>query len=320
MKAIKMTDFSSEIILHNYPQSPVAEKVRVALGIKGLSWKSVEIPRLAPKPMLTILTGGYRRTPVMQIGADIYCDSLCIINELERRHATPTFFPVADAALATCLSRWFDGALFDLVVKVVLGSAGDKLDADFAKDRGRLYLGENWASELKSANATVPHLASQLRAPLHWVNAQLADNRKFLLGETPAAIDAQLYYLVWFLRGRWGNGPAFLTEFAHLERWEARVDQIGHGSFSDMQPEAAISRAREHEPITTAQTDPLDPQGLCHGMNVTVTPDVNGGEQPVVGTLVRSDIDTVVLRRQHEGVGNIDVHFPRMGYRVNVAT
>ena len=51
----------SEIILHNYPQSPVAEKVRVALGIKGLSWRSVEIPRLAPKPMLTALTGGYRR-------------------------------------------------------------------------------------------------------------------------------------------------------------------------------------------------------------------------------------------------------------------
>ena len=39
----------SEIILHNYPQSPVAEKVRVALGIKGLPWRSVEIPRIPPK-------------------------------------------------------------------------------------------------------------------------------------------------------------------------------------------------------------------------------------------------------------------------------
>ena len=67
-----------DIIFHNYSQSPVAEKVRVGFGIKQLKWYSVEIPRLPPKPMLTKLTGGYRRTPVMQIGADIYCDSLCI--------------------------------------------------------------------------------------------------------------------------------------------------------------------------------------------------------------------------------------------------
>ena len=68
----------SEIILHNYPASPVAEKVRKGLGLKGLAWRDVEIPRLPPKPDVVALTGGYRRTPVMQIGADIYCDSQCI--------------------------------------------------------------------------------------------------------------------------------------------------------------------------------------------------------------------------------------------------
>jgi len=73
------------VIFHAYPQSPVAEKVRIVSGIKGLAWRSVEIPRLPPKPMLTALTGGYRRTPVMQIGPDLYCDSQCIIRELERR-------------------------------------------------------------------------------------------------------------------------------------------------------------------------------------------------------------------------------------------
>ena len=102
----------SDIILHNYPQSPVAEKARVALGIKGLTWQSVEIPRLPPKPMLTKLTGGYRRTPVMQIGADIYCDTQCIVQELERRFPSPTFFPTQDAGLIWSLSRWTDGDMF----------------------------------------------------------------------------------------------------------------------------------------------------------------------------------------------------------------
>ena len=227
-----MSDLSTEIILHNYPQSPVAEKARIALGIKGLSWKSVEIPRLTPKPMLTKLTGGYRRTPVMQIGADIYCDTQCILRELERRYPMPTFFPSSDSGLMWCLSRWTDGALFDLTVKIILGSAGDALPADFAEDRGRLYLGQDWADGLKAANATLPHLASQFRAPLKWVNEQLSDNRKFLLGTAPAAVDAQLYHLVWFLRGRWDQGPTFLSEFENLARWEQNVEAIGHGTMS----------------------------------------------------------------------------------------
>jgi glutathione S-transferase len=313
-----MTVTSSEIILHNYPQSPVAEKARVAFGIKGLSWRSVEIPRLTPKPMLTKLTGGYRRTPVMQIGADIYCDTQCILRELERRHPSPSFVPTSDAGLMWCLSRWTDGAFFDLAVKVVLGSAGDALPKDFAQDRGRLYLGQDWAEGLKAANAALPHLASQLRAPLRWANDQLADGRKFLLGDDPAALDAQLYHLVWFLRGRWEQGPAFFSEFTQLERWESNVGGIGHGTMTEMSPEDAIVRAAENEPITAASVDPLDPQGLKPGMQVSVSPDLDGGEQPVAGQVVMSDSDTIVLSRVEPDVGNIAVHFPRAGYRVDI--
>lgn len=313
-----MTDASSEIILHNYPQSPVAEKARVAFGIKGVSWRSVEIPRLAPKPMLTKLTGGYRRTPVMQIGADIYCDTQCILRELERRYPSPTFFPTSDVGLMWCLSRWTDGPMFDLAVKVVLGSAGDGLPKDFAEDRGRLYFGSDWAEGLKAANASLPHLASQFRAPLSWANDQLSDNRKFLLGEAAAAIDAQLYHLVWFLRGRWDRGPAFLSEFTHLERWEQNVSAIGHGTMAGMSPEDAILRAKDHEPITMPGTDPLDPQGLKPGMRVTVSPDLDGGEQPVAGEVVAAYYDTITVLRKEPGVGNIGVHFPRAGYRVDI--
>ena len=313
-----MPNTTSEIILHNYPQSPVAEKARIAFGIKGLPWRSVEIPRLTPKPMLTKLTGGYRRTPVMQIGADIYCDTQCILHELERRHPSPTFFPTADAGLMWCLSRWTDGAFFDLTVKVVLGSAGDGLPKDFAQDRGRLYLGQDWAEGLRAANAALPHLAAQLRAPLHRVNGQLSDNRKFLLGNDPAAIDAQLYHLVWCLRGRWDRGPAFLSEFKHLEGWEENVANIGHGTMTTMTPEDAITRAAQNEPAAEPATDPCDPQGLTPGVRVTVSPDLDGGEQPVEGEVVFANCDTVAVKRQEPDVGNICVHFPRAGYRVDI--
>jgi len=309
---------TTETIFHAYPQSPVAEKVRVAFGIKQIAWRNVEIPRLPPKPMLTALTGGYRRTPVMQIGADIYCDSQCIIRELERRYPAPSIMPTAEHGLMWCLSRWTDGALFDQTVRHILGAAGDNLDKDFAADRGRLYLGEDWAEALKQANADLPHLVAQMRAPFSWLDAQLADGRSFLLGDAPAAVDAQFYHVIWFLRGRWADGPSFLSEFTHLVRWEENVCAIGHGTSTDISPEEAISIAKSMESTAATGVAEHEPQGLEVGLPVTVTPDVNGGEQPVVGKIRFANAETVVIERTAEDVGTVCVHFPRSGYRVDV--
>lgn len=314
-----MAEAKSDIILHNYPQSPVAEKVRVALGIKEASWQNVEIPRLPPKPMLTPLTGGYRRTPVMQIGADIYCDSQCIMRKLDSHVDGPSLTPTADAGLMWCLSRWTDGPLFDLAVKLVLGSAGDNLPQDFAEDRGRLYLGEDWAAGLKQANAQLPHLVAQMRAPLSWLNDTLSDGRTYLLGDSASAVDAQIYYVVWFVRGRWAGGPAMLSEFVHLERWEKAVEALGHGTQSDLSAEAALEIALASEPAEKTGVASNDPQGLEVGMAVTIGPDVDGGEQPVDGTVRYADAETICIDRSDPQTGAVSVSFPRTGYRVDLA-
>jgi glutathione S-transferase len=313
-----MSDPTTEVIFHAYPQSPVAEKVRVAFGIKGLAWRNVEIPRLPPKPMLTALTGGYRRTPVMQIGADIYCDSQCILRELERRYPAPTLMPTSEQGLMWCLSRWTDGPLFDQTVRQVLGAAGNSLDQDFAADRGRLYLGEDWAAGLKQANADLPHLVSQMRAPLSWLDTQLSDGRAFLLGAHPAAIDAQFYHVIWFLRGRWTEGPSFLSAFPALVRWEDNIRAIGHGTCSSMDPQDAIGRAKDLQPTAKAGVAPHEPQGLAVGQSVTIRPDVDGGEQPVAGILRYADAQTAVIERTAKEVGTVCVHFPRAGYRIDL--
>ena len=307
----------TQIILHNYPQSPVAEKVRVGFGIKGLSWASVEIPRLPPKPLLVPLTGGYRRTPVMQIGADIYCDSQCILREIERRNPLPTFFPGGADGMAWGVSRWTDGELFSLVIKVVLGAAGDTLPRDFAEDRGRLYLGADWDAGLKRANADLPHIAAQVRAHFGWMDQRLATGRRFMLGDAPGLPDALAYHVVWFLRGRWSEGPAFLSEFPALEAWEARIRAIGHGTVSAMSAEDALAIARGAEPETPEQADPRDPQGLAPGMAVTVAPDLDGGEQAVGGVVQAISRETIAILREDAQVGRVCVHFPRVGYRIN---
>lgn len=313
-----MPQSQPEIILHNYPQSPVAEKVRVAFGIKGLSWHNVEIPRIPPKPMLTNLTGGYRRTPVMQIGADIYCDSQCIIRELESRFPTPSFMPTADAGLLWCLSRWTDGALFDLAVRIVLGSAGDNLAPEFAQDRGRLYFGEDWAEELKKANTELPHLVAQMSGPLSWLNDQLSHDKEYLSGDKPAAIDAQMYHIMWFIGGRWNGGPSLIAQFPHVQRWMNTVRELGHGTEQAMTAEAALTIASSQKTTTPAVVASNDPQGLAVGQKVSITPDVNGGEQSVEGVLRKADTYTIALDRVSDTAGDVCVHFPRIGYRVDI--
>ena len=306
----------NDVILHHYPASPVSEKVRVALGIKGLAWRSVEIPRLPPKPDVMPLTGGYRRTPIMQIGADIYCDSHCILRELQRRHPEPTFFPGGAGGLPWAINRWTD-SLFDVAVRVSLGANADKLPADFAKDRVRLFLGPQ--GDLDKVKADRPHIVAQLRAQFGWMDQRVSGGRRFMLGDQPGLPDALCYYLVWFVRGRWQGGPGLISEFSTLEAWEQRVKAIGHGRPAEMTSADAIEVARNAAPATPEQGDPRDPQGLEPGQRVSVVPDLDSGEPAVIGVVRLVDRDSIAIIREDARVGTVCVHFPRVGFRVAAA-
>lgn len=306
----------TQIILHHYPQSPVSEKVRVGLGIKRLAWRAVEIPRLPPKPDVIALTGGYRRTPVMQIGADIYCDSQCILRELQRRHPEPSFYPGGADGMPWAINRWSD-AVFDLAVRLSLGANADQLPEAFAADRVRLFLGPD--GSLQSLKANLPHVLAQLRAQFGWLDQRVATGRKFMLGDQPGLPDAIGYFLVWFVRLRWYDSAALFAEFPALEAWEQRVKAIGHGTPSAMTSAEAIEIARASEPATPEQADERDPQKLRPGQKVSVVPDVDSGEPPVHGTIRLVDRDRIALLRSDPRVGNVCVHFPRVGYRVVVS-
>ena len=303
------------IILHHYPQSPVSEKVRIALGMKDLDWQSVEIPRLPPKPDLMPLTGGYRLTPVMQIGADVFCDSQCILRELERRHPEPTFFPGGSAGMAWGVSRWTDGALFKAAIAVVFGGQADSLPADFAADRGGLYFGPDF--DLATLKAGLPEALAELRAQFGWMDDRLAGGRDFMLGAQPGLPDALCYYLVWFIRGRYAGGPDFLSQFPHLCAWEQRVGAIGHGRPRDLNPSSALEIAAAAQPEAPGGIDSLDPLGLQAGIAVEIASLVAG--QSVSGRLHALSRDEVVIRQDDERIGALAIHFPRVGYRVREA-
>lgn len=305
----------SEIILHHYPLSPFAEKVRIALGIKALAWRSVIIPVVMPKPELMPLTGGYRKTPVMQIGADVYCDTQCILRELERRFPEPSLYRGTDAGTANALALWSERSLFSPAVGLVLaGRDSNSLPPGFLEDRSQMSGREINLDRLRAAT---PLLVDQLRPHLAWFETMLADGGAFLQGRYPTLVDCAVYNPCWFIRSNLGV-VAPLKEFAWLQAWMDRMAAIGHGTPRDLDAKGALDIAAAAAPQARALTDLNDPFGRKPGMKVQVTPD-DTGKDPVVGELISISTQEVVILRSEPQVGDVAVHFPRAGFVVQPA-
>ena len=231
----------TDIILHHYDTSPYSEKVRLGLGLKGLAWASVELPVIMPKPNLTALTGGYRKTPVLQIGADIYCDSQLIMRELERRHPSPSFYPAGRGA-ADALAWWAEKTMFLPAVSILFAKRPEVLPEGFLEDRAK-FSGRN--IDPVAMLAAVPHLLDQLRAHFDWLDQTLADRRSFLQGAAAGLADLAAYHPIWFLRQNFGSTAAPLDGFPRLLSWAERVAAIGHGIRSQMSAQQALDVARD---------------------------------------------------------------------------
>ena len=300
----------TDLILHHYPTSPVSEKIRAALGFKRAPWRSVEIPVIMPKPDLMPLTGGYRKTPVLQVGADIWCDSQIIIREVDRRFPKPALFPPGHEGTAAALAFWADRNLFWAAAGVVMGEIGDKLPEAFHKDRSEFSGRSVDPARLKACQ---PVARDQLRAQFLWAEQMLADGRSFLLGATPSAADYALYNPVWFLRSRIGPQASPLDCCPNITRWAERMAAGGTGTPTQVSAQEALDVARSAEPMPTAGVDPGEPGGWKIGQVVTVTPD-DTGKVPVTGELATLTADEIAIRRTDPRVGTVVVHFPRAGF------
>jgi glutathione S-transferase len=305
----------SEIIFHHYWTSPFSEKVRIVFGMKGLTWRSVEIPNMMPKPDLMPLTGGYRKTPVMQIGADIYCDTQLIIRELERRHPTPAIIP--HAGLSFALAFWSDRPFFQATVPLIFGEVGPMIPEAFKKDREKMFPERPFNYE--QMKAAIPAFKDQWRAHADFLEAQLQDGRKFLHGGVANVDDAHCHMNIWFLKSFFApTAEALLKEFPKLNAWYARACAIGHGTHTPMDSKEALAIAKAATSTAVARADQHDPNGRKPGERVSVMAD-DYGRDAVTGELVFSTAQEIAIKRSDPAVGDVVVHFPRAGFLVIAA-
>jgi glutathione S-transferase len=302
----------SELILHHYPMSPFAEKVRLMLGYKQLPWRSVIIPPVMPKPDVVALTGGYRRTPILQIGADVYCDTALIARVLEARRPQPTLYPT-NAPLAVALAQWADGMLFGAAVSwamqpagvaAILGAQPPEVLKVFAADRAAMRA---HAPRPTLADATV-----QLKQHLSGIAAQLQQGGPWLFGAAPSIADFSVGHCLWFIR--LARPVAHLLEdYPSIGPWLDRLFALGHATSTPMDSSEALAAAAAAASPAATRVEPG--LGFEAGQAVSVAA-TDYGVDPVTGTLVGLTAQESVLRRSDVRAGTVHVHFPRFGFQI----
>ncbi len=293
------------LILHQYGFSPFGEKIRSMLGFTDLSWQAVEVPPQPPRPSLDPMITGYRKSPVAQIGADLFCDTRTISAEVARLSRRPELSPdgrseadldyldrIEGPIFAACLGAIPKAKmLWELVTTLGFGLPS------FLKDRAALGA---------AGGLDVPSGAEAGRlwnAHLDELNTKLNDG--FLGGVGPDLLDFSAYHVLWFFELM--SDRKLADGRAALGRWQREIAAFGNGRAEAISGESALTIARENEPRPLPSTD------TGTGKTVRIAP-TDYGRDETEGLLVGQAADRWIIERKTERCGRIHVHFPTRGY------
>lgn len=303
----------SDLILHHYPSSPFSEKIRAVMGFKQLAWKSVIVPSVAPKPDVLALTGGYRRTPFLQVGADIYCDTALICDVLEHAQPEPVLYPPHLKGVSRVFAQWADTTLFWAAMAynlqprgaaVLFASLPPAAAQVFGEDRKAMSVGMN---RLRPHDATAAY-RSYLRRIAH-----MAEEHEFLFGAEPCVADFAAYHPLWFTRTCVPVMAEIFAATPAVPEWMDRIAALGHGRMEKFSAADAIAVAAAAEPLPLPAEPFQDEHGIPLGSSVTIAAETFGTE-PTEGTLIAATRTRYTLARTDARAGALHVHFPRIGY------
>lgn len=302
----------TDLILHHYAMSPFAEKIRLALGLKSLPWRSVDTPMVLPKPDHFELTGGYRRVPVLQVGADVYCDTHLIARVLDRLHPSPPLAPPGQETVEHAFSRWAETS-FMMAILAFFGIGG-VFPEEFILDRTKTMVPPG--QDVAQAKVILPTKLVQIRSVVDRLEQQLADGRAFMLGDEPCGADLSAFHPLMALSFH-ERTAALLAPYERVGAWLDRVRAIGHGKPEPLEVADAIAIARDATPASF-EGEVVAPEGIALGTPVVVLAD-EYGSGTVAGELAPSGLHELAVRRQTERAGEVVVHFPREDYSVVAA-
>ncbi|MFN3714116.1 MAG: glutathione S-transferase family protein [Alcanivoracaceae bacterium] len=302
----------SDFILHNYAMSPFAEKIRLMLGYTGIDWLSVAVREMPPRRPLEPLAGKYRKIPVAQIGADVFCDTRAITSEIARLSGKP------ELALENCseeIQAFVRHTDLEVFLACILSAPGGTLLGKLWKGSSLLNVGRFLLDRINMGRtATVkamgPKQAKQIvRSHLERLDTMLAVT-PFLFGGTPTIADFSAYHSLWFIRDM--GESKYVDRFTNVSDWMDRMAAYGHGRVTEVSAEHALDVALSAEP--RALPEPVDP--TASGQMVKISPD-DYGQIPVTGRLLAGTDHSWIIGRDHPRVGKVNVYFPKQGFVIS---
>lgn len=295
-------------ILYHYPMSPYSEKLRLTMGLLEKRWLSAPVPAYPPRPELAELIGGYRRVPVLQIGAHFYCDTRIAFTALTGHESGCWDLSERDEALR----HWAEQEVF---FAVVAGASPYRAVRFLTRELGlpglmrfmrdRIVMTREATivqQDPKAARGTILSFVCEL--------AERLAEESCLSGPVIGYLDLCCFHPLWMaaqIDSRQMSGWP-----STVKSWFARVEAMGHGvstaattagvTYAIANDQAALSIEVVEAPFIAAQP-------------VTVAP-TDYARDESRGLLTRYDGRRIVLERRLEGGERVYLHFPRESFVV----
>lgn len=280
------------MIFHHKDVSPYSEKIRLMLGYTGISWSSVQAPLTPPRPSIDPLVGGYRRIPVAQKGADVFCDTILIAEEIARLSENPQLSPYGQSEDLTAFLQELETDVFFAcvasipvlgVIKALLQQVPLQAIPGYLQDKKKLMSDKHLIPTTREdAKATWQRFLDQLESRL---------TSDFLHGYTPGIADFSAVHMVWF-REKMDRQQVFKGRRL-LRNWFHRMAAIGHGYRTNITTEDTLQIAAHADPRKISEQ--MKRSALI-GATVAVGP-TDYATQATHGELIGEDENRWILAR-----------------------
>jgi len=287
--------------------SPYSEKLRLTMGLLKMRWMSAQVAAYPPREALAALVGGYRRIPVLQIGAHIYCDTRLAFAALTGNESDCLRLIDRDEALR----QWAEQEVFFAVIAAAspyravtlltreLGLGGlMRFTRDrIAMTRGATIVQPDGNKARAILSSFVSHLAERLQGDA------------CLSGPEIGYLDLCCFHPLW-RAGRIDSRIKATWPLA-VHNWFEAIQSLGHGEVVPATP-AAITDAIDQE--AGLFTGAIEPPFL-EAEWVTMRP-TDYARDESCGVLVLLDKRRAVLKRELPDGGVVYLHFPRCGFEI----
>jgi len=298
-----------EFILHHYEMSPFAEKARAMLGYSGLSWQSVITREMPPRPHLADLAGGYRRIPVAQMGADVFCDTRIIASEIAALSNKPL---LALENVTPAAKEFVDHTDSEVFFACILSASGWPLMRKVINHMAWSEIALFFWDRIKMGRSMAVPVVSAKQAPVI-VKGQLNRlegmlTKDFLFGDEPCHADFSAYHGLWFIRDL--GEKKTVNAYPNTTAWMNRMKAFGRGPNTALTIEQSLQVANATQPRPVADAERQDP---LLGKRVQIAPS-DYAQVPTEGVLVGSTPQRWILARETPATGTVHVHFPKQGF------